>query len=47
MPGPDGAVVPLIIMTHTALTGNFTSTIAEFNRLSCVTAPSVYYPVGD
>jgi homoserine dehydrogenase len=45
--GSDGAVVPLIIMTHTALTGNFTSTIAEFNRLSCVVAPSVYYPVGD
>ena len=45
--GPEGAVVPLIIMTHTALTGNFTSTIAEFNRLDCVTAPSVYYPVGD
>jgi homoserine dehydrogenase len=45
--GSDGAVVPLIIMTHTALTGNFTSTIAEFNRLSCVAAPSVYYPVGD
>jgi homoserine dehydrogenase len=45
--GPEGAVVPLIIMTHTALTGNFTSTIAEFNRLDCVTAPSVFYPVGD
>jgi homoserine dehydrogenase len=45
--GSDGAVVPLIIMTHTALTGNFASTITEFNRLSCVTAPSVYYPVGD
>lgn len=45
--GPEGAVVPLIIMTHTALTGNFTSTIAEFNRLDCVTAPSIYYPVGD
>jgi homoserine dehydrogenase len=45
--GPEGAVVPLIIMTHTALTGNFTSTIAEFNRLASVTAPSVFYPVGD
>jgi homoserine dehydrogenase len=45
--GPEGAVVPLIIMTHTALTGNFMSTIAEFNRLDCVTAPSVFYPVGD
>ncbi len=44
---PTGAIVPLIIMTHTALTGNFTSTIAEFNRLSCVVAPSIYYPVGD
>lgn len=45
--GPEGAIVPLIIMTHTALTGNFTSTIEKFNRLDCVTAPSVYYPVGD
>jgi homoserine dehydrogenase len=45
--GPVGAVVPLIIMTHTALTGNFTSTITEFGRLSSVTAPCVYYPVGD
>jgi len=45
--GPEGAVVPLIIMTHTALAGRFMSTIAEFNRLDCVTAPSVYYPVGD
>jgi homoserine dehydrogenase len=40
-------VVPLIIMTHTALTGNFTATLAEFDRLSCVVAKSVYYPVGD
>ena len=40
-------VVPLIIMTHTAPTGNFTATLAEFDRLSCVVAKSVYYPVGD
>ena len=40
-------VVPLIIMTHIAQTGNFTDTIAEFDRLDCVTAKSVYYPVGD
>jgi homoserine dehydrogenase len=46
--GPDGgAIVPLIIMTHTAPTGNFLATLAEFDRLECVTAPSVYYPVGD
>ncbi|MCI0641696.1 MAG: homoserine dehydrogenase [Gemmataceae bacterium] len=44
---PEGDIVPLIIMTHTARTGNFTSTIAEFDRLESVTAPSVYYPVGD
>jgi homoserine dehydrogenase len=45
--GPDGDIVPLVIMTHTAPTGNFLATISEFDRLSCVTAPSVYYPVGD
>jgi hypothetical protein len=45
--GPEGNVVPLIIMTHTALTGSFTSTLAHFDRLASVTAPSVYYPVGD
>jgi homoserine dehydrogenase len=46
--GPDGDdIVPLIIMTHTAPTGDFLATLAEFDRLDCVTAPSVYYPVGD
>jgi homoserine dehydrogenase len=47
MDGPDGDIVPLIIMTHTAPTGNFLATIGEFDRLNSVTAPSVYYPVGD
>ncbi len=45
--GPDGDIVPLIIMTHSAPTGNFLATLGEFDRLDCVTAPSVYYPVGD
>ncbi len=45
--GPDGDVVPLIIMTHSAPTGRFQATLAELDRLSCVTAPSVYYHVGD
>jgi homoserine dehydrogenase len=45
--GPEGDVVPLVIMTHTAPTGNFQATVAELDRLDCVTAPSVYYPVGD
>lgn len=45
--GSEGAIVPLIILTHTCRTGNFTATLAQFDRLSSVTAPSVYYPVGD
>jgi homoserine dehydrogenase len=45
--GPDGDIVPLIIMTHINPTGNFLATIGEFDRLESVTAPSVYYPVGD
>ena len=47
MDGPDGDIVPLIIMTHSAPTGNFLATLSEFERLDSVTAPSVYYPVGD
>jgi homoserine dehydrogenase len=45
--GPEGDIVPLIIMTHTAPTGSFLATVAELDRLSCVSAPSVYYHVGD
>jgi homoserine dehydrogenase len=45
--GPEGEVVPLVIMTHIAPTGNFQATLAELDALSCVTAPSVYYHVGD
>jgi homoserine dehydrogenase len=40
-------IVPLIIMTHTVLTGSFLATLAEIDRLTCVRPPSVYYPVGD
>ena len=39
--------VPLVIMTHTALTGDFRAAAAEIDRLGCVAAPSVYYPVAD
>jgi homoserine dehydrogenase len=39
--------VPLVIMTHTALTGSFRAAVGEINRLECVTAPTVYYPVAD
>jgi hypothetical protein len=34
-------------MTHIAPTGSFLATIAELDPLICVTAPSVYYHVGD
>jgi homoserine dehydrogenase len=43
----EGGTVPLVIMTHTAVTGKFRVALAEIDRLSCVTAPSVYYPVAD
>jgi homoserine dehydrogenase len=43
--GEEGATVPLVIMTHQALTGNFNATINDLNHLESVTAPSVYYPV--
>jgi homoserine dehydrogenase len=43
----EGNTVPLVIMTHTALTGDFRAAVAEIDRLDCVTASSVYYPVAD
>ncbi len=42
-----GEVVPLIIMTHLAPTGRFHEANAAFARLASLTAPVVYYPVGD
>ena len=43
----ENAAVSLVIMTHTALTGNFRAAVAAIDQLSCVVAPSVYYPVAD
>jgi homoserine dehydrogenase len=43
----EGDTVPLVIMTHTALTGQFRTALAEIDALGSVTAPSVYYPVAD
>ena len=42
-----GDSVPLVIMTHTALTGSFRKAVADIDRLRCVLAPGVYYPVAD
>ncbi len=43
----EGGRVHLVIMTHTALTGDFRAAVAELDRLDRVVSPSVYYPVGD
>ena len=43
----EGQFVPLVIMTHTALTGDFRTAVADIDSLSSTRAPSVYYPVAD
>jgi homoserine dehydrogenase len=43
----EGNTVPLVIMTHTVPTGSFAAAVADIDRLACVAAPSVYYPVED
>jgi homoserine dehydrogenase len=43
----EGGIVPLVIMTHTALAGSFDAAVAQINRLALVAPPSVYYPVAD
>ncbi len=43
----EGDTVPLVIMTHTALTGNFRAALATIDSLGCVAPPSVYFPVAD
>jgi homoserine dehydrogenase len=43
----EGDTVPLVIMTHTAPTGSFSTAVEEIDRLSCVTAPSLFLPVAD
>jgi homoserine dehydrogenase len=43
----EGDTVPLVIMTHTALTGNFRAATAAIDAMGCINGPSVYYPVAD
>jgi homoserine dehydrogenase len=43
----EGATVPLVIMPHTALTGDFRAAVAEIGRLSFLKGPVTYYPVAD
>jgi homoserine dehydrogenase len=44
---PHDGTVPLVIMTHTALAGNFRAALDTLDRMESVAAPSVYYPVAD
>lgn len=39
--------VPLIIMTHSCMTGVFLASVQEMEQLSRVQKPAVYYPVAD
>jgi homoserine dehydrogenase len=43
----EGDTVPLVIMTHTALTEQFRGAVAALDRLGTVMPPSVYYPVAE
>ena len=43
----EGSSVPLVLMTHSTVTVDFGATVAEIDRLGCVAAPSVYFPVAD
>jgi homoserine dehydrogenase len=45
--GHEGEMVPLVIMTHTALTGNFRAALDDIARLGGIAVASVYYPVAD
>lgn len=43
----EGAAVPVVIMTHTTNLLAFREAVEQIDRLACVAAPSIYYPVAD
>jgi homoserine dehydrogenase len=43
----EGDIVPLVILTHTALAGRFRAAAERISQLRGVTAPSVYFSVAD
>jgi homoserine dehydrogenase len=45
--GHEGERVALVVLTHAAPTGRFRAAVDTIDRLGCVAAPAVYYPVGD
>jgi homoserine dehydrogenase len=44
---PPGQRVQLVIMTHTAPTGDFRAACERLDQLRCVAGSAIYYPVGD
>ncbi len=46
-PETNGGPVPLVIVTHYAQTGNFYAAVERINRLPVVSAPAVFYSMGD
>src|SRR5262249_8426679 len=43
----EGQYGPLVVMTHTGLTGDFRAAVASIDALSSTGAASIYYPVAD
>jgi homoserine dehydrogenase len=43
----SGGPVPLVLVTHYAATGRFKRAIAKINFLETVSAPAVFYSMGD
>jgi homoserine dehydrogenase len=43
----EGQWVQLVVMTHTALTGQLRAAVAKIDQFSFLSGPSVFYPVAD
>ena len=46
-PEGNGGPVPLVIVTHYAVTGRFKAALAKIKRLPTIAAPAVYFSMGD
>jgi homoserine dehydrogenase len=43
----NGGPVPLVIVTHYAVTGRFKAALSKIQRLPTISAPAVYFSMGD
>jgi homoserine dehydrogenase len=43
----QGLAVPVVIMSHNASLGDLRKAVARIDKLSCVAAPSIYFPVAE